>query len=145
MLAFVEPMGEDNQRNVGFTPLVGPVYQFPLTRSQGQDQWLAPGAVGHPKLVGGRLASLECEISAGAVIPLHFHPSSTEVVRVVEGKMVLECKPFNTPWETHILGDGGMWTVPEGQPHSGRYLEDTRVTITFDPPIEVVFDDGQGD
>lgn len=119
--------------------VVGKVTHYPLVKKAGGFWWDTEGAEGLATLTReGLMSSLDGEVKAGVETPLHYHFYSTKTISVTSGDLELEWLDHDSgEWVIERLSSAAEATVPALAPHTVRYITDTKVTLAFDPPMEV--------
>ncbi|MDB4890753.1 MAG: cupin protein [Gemmatimonadetes bacterium] len=76
----------------------------------------------------------------GKVTPLHLHPAADETFCVIEGEICV-----HVDGAEHVVGAGGMASVPRGTPHAVLVTSETARVLTFVTPgykaLELFFSD----
>jgi quercetin dioxygenase-like cupin family protein len=65
----------------------------------------------------------------GKVTPLHLHPAADETFCVLEGEICV-----HVDGAEHVVGAGGMASVPRGTPHAVLVTSETARVLTFVTP-----------
>jgi quercetin dioxygenase-like cupin family protein len=65
----------------------------------------------------------------GKMTPLHMHPAADETFCVLEGELTV-----HVDGAEHVVGPGGMASVPRGMPHAVLVTSETARVLTFVTP-----------
>lgn len=88
-----------------------------LQEGEGEQLWFAGGGVFTMKVTaqdsGGSLTMLEDRVVRGKTTPLHLHPTTDELIYVLDGEILA-----HFDGEDHPVGKGGLFFAPRGLPHA---------------------------
>jgi quercetin dioxygenase-like cupin family protein len=104
-----------------------------LQEGQGEQLWFAGGGVFTMKVTAqesdGALILLEDRMVRGKTTPLHMHPSTDELLYILDGEIIA-----HVDGEDHPVGKGGVFFAPRGLPHAFMVTSETAHVIALMTP-----------